>query len=176
MPIKNIKGMLMDFAPQNVEAIVLFISSGFNTRKSCWEYDIPNKDKNLLSMDGLNEIPEKPWLLYQDTLFEIKNGIFKKLKYIYIYSNPSDDKAFFGFPTVTSAITRSLDRLSIYNIKSIAFILIPTTESPQLINSDVDDIKSARIMVETIQDWMKKNRELDVYLVDRVGDFENKIS
>ena len=62
-----------------------------------------------------------------------------------------------------------------YNIKSLAYILIPATENPELINSNEDDSKCARLMIETIQDWMKKNRELDVFLVDRVGDFENII-
>ena len=175
MAIKNIKGMLMDFAPQNVDAIVLFISSGFNTRNSLWLFDIPNKKENLLSLDGHNEIPEKPWLLNQDTLFEIKSSVFKKLKFIYIYSNPSDKKAYSGFSSIESSIKRSLDRLSMYNIKSLAYILIPATENPELINSNEDDSKCARLMIETIQDWMKKNRELDVFLVDRVGDFENII-
>jgi hypothetical protein len=62
--------------------------------------------------------------------------------------------------------------LSTYNIKSIAYILIPATENPTRVNTDEDDTQSAKMMVQTIQNWMLNNRELEVYLVDRVGGFQ----
>ena len=86
MPIQNIKGMLMDFAPQHVEAIAVFMRSGFNPRNGVW-LEIPNKKENLISLDSLSEIPEKPWLEMQDTLFEIKEDVFEKLKYIPVGCN-----------------------------------------------------------------------------------------
>jgi hypothetical protein len=171
MPIQNIKGMLMDFAPQHVEAIAVFMRSGFNPRNGVW-LEIPNKKENLISLDSLSEIPEKPWLEMQDTLFEIKEDVFEKLKYIYIFSNPNDQKAYSGFAAIEDSIIRSLDRLSTYNIKSIAYILIPATENPTRVNTDEDDTQTAKLMVQTIHKWMRNNRELEVYLVDRVGGFE----
>ncbi len=47
MSIKSIKGMLKDFAPQNVEAIAVFMKTGFNTRRDVWQ-SIPDKKNNLL--------------------------------------------------------------------------------------------------------------------------------
>ena len=172
MPIKNIKGMLMDFAPQNVEAIAVFMRTGFNSRHSVW-LEIPNKKENLISLDCLSEIPEKPWLISHDTVFEIKDDVFQKLKYIYVFSNPNEQKTYLGFDAIEDCITRSLDRLSSYNVYSIAYILIPATENPDRVNTNEDDVKSATLMVQSIQNWMLNNRELEVYLVDRVNDFKN---
>ncbi len=59
MPIQNIKGMLMDFSPQHVEAIVVFMKTGFNTRQTVW-LAVPDKKESLRSLDSLREIPEKP--------------------------------------------------------------------------------------------------------------------
>ena len=111
MPIKTIKGMLMDFAPKNVEAIAVFMRTGFNSRHSVW-LEIPNKKENLISLDCLSEIPEKPWLISHDTVFEIKDDVFQKLKYIYVFSNPNEQKTYLGFDAIEDCITRSLDRLS----------------------------------------------------------------
>lgn len=140
MSIKSIKGMLKYFAPQNVEAIAVFMKKGFNTRRDVWQ-SIPDKKNNLLSLDGLTEIQSKPWLEIQDTLFEIKEVLFEKLKYIYVFSNPNDQKAYLGFNTIEDCINQSLDRLSEYNIKSVAYILIPGTENTDRINNDDDDLK-----------------------------------
>ncbi len=164
----------MDFAPQNVEAIAVFISSGFNSRNSIW-LDIPDKKENLLSIDGLAEIPKKPWLLEHESLFEIKEKVFKKLKYFYVFSNPYDQKAYSEFETIGKAINRSLDRLNEYKIDSIAFILIPATQNPNCILSKEDETKCAAIMIETIKSWMAENREFDVFLVDRVDDFNSLV-
>ena len=174
MPIHQIKGMLMDFAPQNVEAIAVFICTGFNSRHSVW-LDILDKKENIVSLDRLNEIPEKPWLYVHDTLFQIKDDVFQKLKYIYIFSNPDDQKTYSGFDVIEDCINRSLDRLTSYNIKSVAYILIPATENPELINSDNDDTKSAKLMVDAIQNWMMNNIEIEVFLVDRAGGFEKNL-
>jgi hypothetical protein len=170
MPIQHIKGMLMDFAPQQVEAIAVFMRTGFNTRHGVW-LEIPNKKEKLISLDCLSEIPEKPWLISHDTVFEIKEDVFQKLKYIYVFSNPTDQKAYSGFDAIEDCITRSLDRLSTYNIKSIAYILIPATENPDRVNNNEDDVKSAKLMVQSIQKWIENNSELEVYLVDRVAGF-----
>jgi hypothetical protein len=170
MPIQNIKGMLMDFAPQNVEAIAVFMKTGFNPRNGVW-LEIPNKKENLISLDSLIEIPEKPWLFSLDTVFEIKDDVFQKLKYLYIFSNPTDQKAYFGYDAIEDCINRSLNRLREYNIKSVAYILIPATENPDRVNNNEDDVKSATLMVQSIQKWMENNRALKVYLVDRVGGF-----
>ncbi|RAR73804.1 hypothetical protein [Flavobacterium aciduliphilum] len=171
MPIQNIKGMLMDFAPQHAEAIAVFMRTGFNSRHDVW-LEIPNKKENLISLDSLSELPEKPWLLTHDTVFEIKDAVYEKLKYLYIFSNPTDQKAYLGFDTIKDCITRSLDRLNSYHINSIAYILIPATENPDRVNTKEDDDKSATLMNESIQNWMLNNRELEVYLVDRVGGFK----
>jgi hypothetical protein len=112
MPIQNIKGMLMDFSPQHLEAIALFMRTGFNTRQCVW-LDVPDKKENLRSLDSLREIPEKPWLISHDTVFEIKDAVFQKLKYIYIFSNPTDQKAYLGFDAIEDCIARSLDSLII---------------------------------------------------------------
>ena len=172
MPIQNIKGMLMEFAPQNVEAIAVFMRTGFNPRNGVW-LEIPNKEENLISLDCLNEIPEKPWLVSHDTIFEIKVDVFEKLKCIYIFSNPDDQKAYFGFDAIEDCINRSLNRLSECNIKSVAYILISATENKDRINNDYDDTKSAKLMIQSIQKWIENNRDLEVCLVDRVGGFEN---
>ena len=172
MPIKTIKGMLMDFASKNVEAIAIFMRTGFNPRNGVW-LEIPNKKENLISLDGLSELPEKPWLLTHDTVFEIKDAVYQKLKYLYIFSNPTDQKAYLGFDSIEDCITRSLNRLNSLQINSIAYILIPATENPDRVNTNEDDVKSATLMVQSIQNWMLNNRELEVYLVDRVNDFKN---
>ncbi len=166
--------MLMDFAPQNVEAIAVFMRTGFNTRHDVW-LEIPNKKENLLSLDSLSAIPEKPWFIEHDTIFEINDAVFQKLKYIYVFSNPTDQNAYSGFETIEDCINSSLDRLSSYNVNSIAYMLIPATENPEMVNTDEDDVKSAALMFESIQNWMLNNRKLEVYLVDRVGGFKNKI-
>ncbi len=68
-----------------------------------------------------------------------------------MFSNPTDQKAYSGFDTIEDCINRSLDRLSEYNIKSVAYILIPATENPDRVNNNEDDNKSAKLMVQSIQ-------------------------
>ena len=47
MKIEAIKGMIMDVAPSNSEAIGVWMCSGFNTRNAVWRFELKQKGIEL---------------------------------------------------------------------------------------------------------------------------------
>ena len=104
MKISHIRGMILDTAPTNSEAIAVLMCSGFNTRNAVWRFEIQSKEIELeldfpRNLVGVSEIldstdfgksSKEPWRLPHETLWKITSGNQGKLKYIYIFPNPMD--------------------------------------------------------------------------------------
>jgi len=179
MPIYSLKGMIMDVASSKSEAIAVWICSGFNTRNAIWRFEITRREINLelvYPIDGnffLNYLnaANEPWRLDYETLWQITNKPDQKLKYIYVFPNPSDKQRLDNLEDIDGLINNCLDILKGKKINSVSFILIPALPGGDH-NTEIEDIASAKRMIACIQNWLKENKSsIDVYLVDRLDSF-----
>lgn len=172
MPILNRMGNIMEVAPESVESIALWIYSGFNGRYVIWKFDLPERNPQLLTVVGSEFDFDRyvdtssPWLSEYDTLWKLNNE-FKKLKYIYVFTNPHNAHSFEG--DINALIKRCLDELDRNNIRSVGMIFIP---NESIIGNDTDELDAARRMVAALQHWLNNNNDrMRIELVDRVDDF-----
>ncbi len=186
MAIVNLKGKIWDVAPDKAEAIAVWLRDGFNLRHSIWGYDLEEKKITPKLIYPLNNnTPERlssqydfdinlqPWKLPYDTLWRIVPKMYKKLKYIYVFSNPKDEKTVDSLEEIDRLINQCLTTLNLRGVKSVAMILIPATiNGTKSIPIGQDDVLSAKRMISSIQNWLSANEiDMDIYLVDIVDDF-----
>jgi len=170
MNIRSIGGDIADVAPDHAECAALWLRSGFNMRFSTWRFKFMDANRELVALDRRTE-PERPWLSGSDSLWELRPSI-RRLRYLYVFSNPDDAHAYRGLHAVNAAVTRCLDRMSMIGVKSVAFIHIPAVENNAIPTAE-DDLKSAREMLGAISTWQADHAEtgIEVVLVDRTDDF-----
>lgn len=196
MAIYTLKGNIIEVAPDQVEVMVLWINKAYNARFALWFAEISAKIESLklaglISNDGFipngtrkdlvpsiimsNEMSHVyPWKSHYDTLWEVLPPI-QKTRYLYIFSNPGDKQVLPEFNMVKDYINRCLTQLAKMNVKSCAMIHIPASETIDH-HTNEDDIRSASMMVESINNWINENNyNIDVYLVDRTDDFKNQL-
>jgi len=187
MGIETIKGMIMNTAPLNSEAIAVWMCSGFNTRNAIWRFEIKEKNiqlelihpndfmhsqKTLASAYNLNTNDE-PWRLPFETLWKITNQNQSQLKYIYIFPNPEDRQRLEKLDEIDILIRKCFTILKENHINSVSLILIPALPIGEF-NTNLADMKSASQMIYSINNWLSENKvDMKVYLVDRVDDFSN---
>lgn len=185
MSIVNLKGMIMDVAPYKAEAIAVWLRIGFNARHSIWLFDLKEKGINTKLIYPVNKnAPERlnseyefdinlhPWKLPFDTLWRIVPKSYKKLKYIYVFSNPKDEKTVDDLDEIDKLINQCLTTLNARRVKSVAMILIPASIDGRSEPTGEGNKLSAKRMVSSIQNWLSsKERDMDIYLVDMVDDF-----
>jgi hypothetical protein len=183
MAIVNLKGMIMDVAPDKAEAIAVWLRSGFNDRHSIWLFDLEEKGINTKLIYPVNKnTPERseyefdinlqPWKLPFDTLWRIVPKSYKKLKYIYVFSNPKDEKTVGDIEEIDKLINQCLTTLNARRVKSVAMILIPASIDGRREPTGEGNKLSAKRMISSIQNWLSaKERDVDIYLVDKVDDF-----
>lgn len=175
MSIHSIQGSLMDVAPKVAKAMVIWAYNGFNSRSTIWSFELFTNCKQVRSIlpraghviDSDYKGLFKPWYLEQDSMWKLEPNSFDKLDYIYFFSNPDDNLRLKSIIQIDKLINRCLDSMKAYEIDSVAMLHIPAGDK-----TDENDIESARRMVNSIQQWMDNNGEMDVYLVDRLGDFD----
>ncbi len=173
MPILSIQGNLLDVAPDKVEAIAFKIRDGFSQTKTMWLFEFTELNISLQSVD---EMPLEtisgddfnrvfPWKRREDTLWEIIPEKYRLLKYVYLFESDEYNYPLSSINEIDRLINRCLNKLKEKEVRSVAFIFIPTVE---------DDITSANRMIKAINQWMiDNNYEMDVYLVDRTGGFND---
>lgn len=175
MAIHSIKGSLMEVAPKVVRSVALWASSGFNGSSVVWSFELFNKCDHIRSIlpraghvldAGFNKM-FRPWYLEVDSLWRLEPKAYDMLEYIYVFANPTDAKRLENIDKIDELINRCFDSLKAYDIDSVAMIIIRAGE-----HTDDNDLASGRRMVQAIENWMAKNGEKDVYLVDRLGDFD----
>lgn len=173
MAIKAIKGMIMDVAPLKSQAMAIWMRSGFNSSNAIWRFELKEKGVNVELIHPFEKNINKdiePWLLPHETLWKITPEL-GKLKYIYIFPNPEDNKGVDDMEAINQMIYKCLDTLSNYSITSVSFILIPALQKGN--NFETQDLESAKQMIISIQNWLyNMNQDMDVYLVDRVDGFK----
>lgn len=178
MAIHSIKGSLMEVAPKVVRSIAIWANNGFNGRSMVWSSELFNKCDHIRSilpragfvLDRDFNKMWKPWYLEEDSLWRFEPKTYEMLEYIYIFTNPTNEKRLKTIDQIDELINRCLDSLKAYEIDSVAMIIIRAGE-----HTDENDLASGRRMVQAIEKWMEKNGEMEVYLVDRVGDFDRVI-
>jgi hypothetical protein len=192
MPIEAIRGEIMDTAPLNSEAIAVWICSGFNTRPLLWSSVIKEKytQLQLIYPDGFTNLPNHmefasgtniqiaPWRLPSATLWEISNQNQDLFRYIYIFPNPEDRQRLENLDEIDVLIRSCFATLAEFGIKSVSLILIPALQSDEYRTDqkDLADRISAERMILSIRNWLsEKDVDMNVYLVDRKGDFGNLI-
>lgn len=188
MAIHSVKGYLKDIAPDISEAVVLWIYTNFTGRECFWRYELPQLCEYVSSIvprEGVNCKDFNkilPWFEKVDSMWKLEPVAFKKLKYVYVFANPGNLPYLPDFDQIDELITRSLTKLKEFNINTVSIIHIPASNSTlekrpiddQLSGKKTndDDILSAKHMVNATRSWMEKNGEMEVYLVDRLGDFD----
>ncbi len=174
MRISARKGRLIHIAPECSEAVVIWITNGFNTRNAFWKFDLkehlPYMDL-VFPKDSIQPISRDfPWKSHLNSMWELKSEL-KKLKYVYVFSNLKSAHSLEGENALIQLIEQALADLSRFHIKSVSFIIIPYTKDGGIPES-IDYENSARCMIKTIDEWLKKNNNnLDIFLVDRVDGF-----
>lgn len=175
--IKSLGGNIMDVAPDKVEAIAIWIRSGFNARNSIWRFDIPQKGIKLKLVSPLDKYVDsnEPWLYEFDTIWEIIPERYQKLKYIYVFANPLNSKFVTGLERLDSIISTCLNNLNQLEVSSVAMIHIPASTNAETTSIE-DDEKSANRMIAVINDWIANNKSnFEVFLVDNFNHFENLV-
>lgn len=131
-----------------------------------------------ISLQSVDEMPIKtisgddfsrvfPWKTGEDTLWEIITEKYRLLKYVYLFESDKYNSPLSSINEIDRLINRCLNKLKEKEVRKVAFILIPTVE---------DDVTSAKRMIEAINRWMIDNDyEMDVYLVDRIGGFDDLV-
>lgn len=191
MAIHSVKGYLKDIAPDISEAVVLWIYTNFTGRECFWRDELPQLCEYVSSVVPREGVVCKdfnkilPWFEKVDSMWQLKPASFKKLKYVYVFANPLNSPYLTDFDQVDELIIRSFTTLKAFNVKSVSIIHIPASKSTlenrpiedQLSGNKTneDDMLSAKHMVNTIKWWMEKNGEMEVYLVDRLGDFDRVV-
>lgn len=175
MAIHSVKGSLMEVAPKVVKSVALWASSGFNGSNGVWSFELFDKCKQIRSIlpraghvldAGFNKM-FRPWYLEVDSMWRLEPKAYDVLEYIYVFANPTDAQRLESIDMIDELINRCFDSLKAYDIDSVAMIIIRAGE-----HTDENDLVSGRQMVQAIEKWMKKNGEMEVYLVDRLGDFD----
>jgi len=181
MPIFSRRGNIMEVAPESVEAIALWIYSGFNGRYSIWKFELPDRNPQLLSVIGADNLPivngefdidsyvdnSSPWQSRYDSLWSLKNDKYEILKYVYVFANPHNAHSFEG--DINVLINRCLNELARNNIRSVGMIFIPNAD---IVGTDTDELAAASRMVTALQNWLNNNNDrMKIELVDRVDDF-----
>lgn len=183
MSITSCSGEIMSVAPDKVDAIVLWIRNGFNLRSHIFKFIIPGMNISLklcypkeeIELDKFYPSMHYPWRRHYDTLWKVVSQGHIKLKYIYVFSNPTDAMSENGFEKINVLINNSFNTLKLFNIKSVGLIHIPATSNGNL-PTDQDDKRSAELMIQSIKNWISTNDyDLDVLLVDRTDDFAKLI-
>ena len=161
--IETIKGMIMDTAPLNSEAIAVWMCSGFNTLNAIWRFEIKEKNiqlelihpndfmhsqKTLASAYNSNTNDES-WRLPFETLWKITNQNHSQLKYIYILPIPEDRQLLEKLDEIDILIRKCFTILKENHINSVSLILIPALPIGEF-NTNLADIKSARQMINSI--------------------------
>jgi hypothetical protein len=174
MPILIAIGKIMDVAPTCCESIAIWAYKGFNTRYAVWNSDLPTLEIKCKYLVGADYPMELPWQYSIDAVLEIVPEPYKKLKYLYFFSNPGNRHAYTSFEEIDKAINRCLDKLASLGVKTVAMIHIPATENEEILPSREDDIKSAKRMIAAIRNFeLDSKQAMDFYLVDRAEDFGN---
>jgi hypothetical protein len=168
MKIKNIKGNIYEITPDLAEACILYLRSGFNPSFSEWQYNFLPKFKNLIHYKGNKLDILKPWQSKEDTILELKPKQ-NKWKYIYVFSNPKNEKGFSSETELRDKINLSLSSLSDLGVTKVSSIHLP------IIN--LKSIDSAKIMLNQIRDFgaIKKSNINELFLVDLNDSFKQII-
>ncbi len=166
MRLYSVRGNVVDLSPLLSEVCALWLRSGFNERFVTWM-----KITELYGHRLTGQI-QHPWMMPNDSLIAL-NPPKGLLRWLLVFSNPAEAMGKVALTEVSDAVTRSLDLVVKMRAQSISFIHIPSTHNNE-IPSDSDNLESATVMVQAIQQWTLDHPEhdLNVYLVDHDGDFE----
>jgi len=194
MRIHAVTGDIVQCSPQNAELAALWLRSGFNGRFTTWQQiseryrtalkPLQEYEKRTVTLPGThgrqrdisrpvrNEVNiDCPWLSPSDSIFELCPPA-SRLKYFYLFPNPTDAQ---GEPTledVCGAVKECLDASVRLKVRTVSMIHIPWA-LPGEMSSKEQKIASARAMIDAARQWDTANPQqiTDLYLVDLDGDF-----
>lgn len=168
MKIEAIGGDIAEVAPRLAHVAVLWLRSGFNFRCATWKFKIlPNWHPDL------RHVAEPPWRLKVDSLIDVHIPE-SDLKYVYVFSNPTDGRGYASEQEVHDSLWRCLQTVSELGVERIALIHMPLSPDNRHPTRD-NNLVSATQMVRTLRTWERDqhpNQFTHVYLVDRNNDFE----
>lgn len=168
MEILHARGDILDLSRDDSDAVALWVRSGFNVRDITWR-SLEREFASRLSpplMEG-----DRPWKSATDLVWEVHPPL-QRLRYVYLFSNPSDSFGYGSLDEVSAAVSRCLDRLNSEGVRRLSMMhmpVSPTGDRP----TDEEDLASARAMVQALRDWDALNPgQMDrILLVDKVDDF-----
>jgi hypothetical protein len=172
--VHPVQGDIVEFAPGIAQLSALWVCGGFKVRYDTWRR-VHEQYFRRMPMEGGVDLRE-PWRAATDQVFEIDppDGL---LRFVYVFSNPSNASSVPALGAVQDAIVRLLDRAVQLGTQRVAMIHIPSAPEGRQPN-DQQDIGSAAVMIAAIQRWDVAHpaqdypaKPTDVYLVDLGGDF-----
>jgi len=169
MKIQPIHGDIAEMAPRGTELAALWLR-GSGARFQTWRFGIRDRYPALNLLDG-EAASERPWLAKVDQVFKV-NQRDELLRYIYVFSNPTDAHGLPTLEAVKSAVVHCLDRAVQLEVRSAALIHIPfAPDSAKPTPSQ--EVESAKAMIDVLQLWDESfpDRIDEVCLVDLEGGF-----
>lgn len=170
MKIHSVTGDIIQFSPQHAELSALWVRSGFNGRFTTWS-QIREKYRDVIQPVRGGSNPECPWLAPTDSILELlpPDG---RLKWFYLFSNPTNLQGKPTLESVRDAVKKCLDAAVRIQVKTVSLIHIPWA-LPGEMSSKRQKIESARAMIEAARQWdtAHPGQITDLYLVDLDGDF-----
>jgi hypothetical protein len=172
MNIQPIHGDIVEMAPRGAELAGLWICGGFDEHFHRWRYGFRAKYPALKPLDDGTDL-ERPWLAAADQVFEI-DPPDELLRYIYVFSNPSDVKGLPTLEAVKSAVACCLDRAVKLEVRGVALVHIPFAPEGRTPTFQQDN-QSARAILEMLRLWDEcfPDRIDEVCLVDSGGRFDD---
>jgi hypothetical protein len=162
MELKFTKGDVFEEA-KHVEAMVLWLKSGFNSINTLWMFKFSEMINNAgISKDSTANTlgsNDRVWMSENPTIIKLKNPI-GMLKTVYVFPNPTDTFEC-DSQKIVKMVKDALDYLEINGVKTCVINGI------QSLNKE-HDTSNAKSIIETVQIWGNENSNssLVVNLVD----------